>query len=184
MTNPLCGENGAVYVFGPQKGVKDDDKALLDSYMAGYAEAAEQYSGKSVKDAPGAGAAGGMGFAFLNFFPNARLQRGIESVFVATGLEDEIKNADIVVTGEGRLDGTTYMGKAPLGVAALAKKYGCKVCAFAGTIAPDATVCNELGIDAFFSITQGPCTLAEAMDKETARENLRNTAEQVFRWLK
>ncbi|MBR3004579.1 MAG: glycerate kinase [Lachnospiraceae bacterium] len=183
VNNPLCGPEGAVYVFGPQKGVKADEKELLDTYMSVYAAVAEEYSGKSVRNEPGAGAAGGMGFAFLNFFPNARLMRGVQSVFEATGLEEEIKDADIVITGEGRLDGTTSMGKAPMGVAALAKKYGCRTCALAGTVMNDARTCNDLGIDAFFSIIQGPCTLAEAMDKETARENLIMTAEQLFRWL-
>ena len=98
-------------------------------------------------------------------------------------LEEKMKNADVVVTGEGRLDAQTVMGKAPVGVAALAKKYNAKVIAFAGSVAPEASVCNQAGIDAFFPIVRGVTTLEEAMKKENAMENIAATAEQVFRLL-
>ena len=98
-------------------------------------------------------------------------------------LEEKMKNADVVVTGEGRLDAQTVMGKAPAGVAALAKKYNAKVIAFAGSVAPEAKVCNRAGIDAFFPIVRGVTTLEEAMKKENAMENIAATAEQVFRLL-
>ena len=102
---------------------------------------------------------------------------------VAASLEEKMKNADVVVTGEGRLDAQTVMGKAPVGVAALAKKYNAKVIAFAGSVAPEAKVCNRAGIDAFFPIVRGVTTLEEAMKKENAMENIAATAEQVFRLL-
>ena len=96
---------------------------------------------------------------------------------------EDVKGADIVITGEGRLDLQTAMGKAPVGVAKEAKKHGCKVLAFAGSVTKEAVACNENGIDAFFPIVRGVCTLKEAMDNETARANLSDTVEQVFRLL-
>ncbi|MCD8014697.1 MAG: glycerate kinase [Lachnospiraceae bacterium] len=131
---------------------------------------------------PGAGAAGGLGFALLRFL-NADLTPGVELILSATGLEKEVADADVVVTGEGRLDHQTAMGKAPIGVAKLGKQYGAKVIAFAGSIAPGAEACNAAGIDAFFPILRSVCTLEEAMNPQTAKENMARTAEQVFRLL-
>lgn len=180
VTNPLCGPKGATYIYGPQKGVSDEQKPLLDSYMAHYAKITADTVGKDHSETPGAGAAGGLGFAFLSFLP-AILQPGIDLVLRTVGLEEELKDADIVVTGEGRMDMQTAMGKAPVGVARLAKKYSAKVVAFAGSVTSGARACNEAGIDAFFPILRGICTLEEAMDTENARRNLKETAEQVFR---
>jgi glycerate kinase len=121
-----------------------------------------------------------MGFAFVSYL-GAALRSGIELVLEATDLESEICDADIVVTGEGRLDSQSCMGKAPVGVARAAKKHGKTVIAFAGAVSPDARLANSHGIDAFFPIVRRPVTLSEAMDKKGAYENLRDTAEQVFR---
>ena len=98
-------------------------------------------------------------------------------------LEEQIKDSDLVITGEGRLDGQTAMGKAPIGVAKLAKKYGKTVVAFAGSVVEEAVACNREVIDAFFAILPGVCTLDEAMEKEIAKRNMKNTAEQVMRLL-
>ncbi|MGN0356002.1 MAG: glycerate kinase [Muricoprocola sp.] len=179
--NPLCGENGAVYVYGPQKGVKPEERATMDAQMYHYAEKTAQYKEKDVSLMEGTGAAGGLGFAFQAFIPNVELKSGISIVLDAIGLEKELKDADICITGEGRLDGQTANGKVPVGVAKLAKKYGAKVIAFAGGVTEDALACNREGIDAFFSIVRGVCTLEEAMLTENARKNLMYTAEQVFR---
>lgn len=135
---------------------------------------------KADPEYPGTGAAGGLGFAFLTF-TNAVLESGIKIVLEETKLERYIKDADYVITGEGRLDGQTAMGKAPVGVAKLAGKYNIPVIAFAGSVTEDAVKCNEEGICAFFSILQGITTLEEAMRPENAKKNLMNTAEQVFR---
>ena len=97
---------------------------------------------------------------------------------------ERIKDADVVVTGEGRLDGQTVMGKAPIGVARIAKKYDKTVIAFCGTASPDAVKCNDHGIDAFFPVLQKPCTLSEAMDETNAYNNLASTAEQAFRLIR
>ena len=117
VTNPLCGENGAVYVFGPQKGVMPDEKKEMDESMMHYADKTAEFIGKDNSQAAGAGAAGGLGFAFLSYLPNVELKSGITIVLEAIGLEKELADADIVVTGEGRLDFQTAMGKVPVGVA-------------------------------------------------------------------
>ncbi|MDD6615028.1 MAG: glycerate kinase, partial [Lachnospiraceae bacterium] len=184
VTNPLCGENGSVYVFGPQKGVKPEERESMDQMMQHYAEKTGEFTGKDHSGMPGVGAAGGLGFAFLSYLPNTILRSGIQIVLDAIGLEKELKDADIVVTGEGRLDFQTSMGKVPVGVARLAKQYGCKVIAFAGSVTEDAGKCNEEGIDAFFPIVRGVTTLEEAMEKETARKNMMLAVEQTFRLLR
>ena len=183
VTNPLLGHQGAVWVYGPQKGIREEEKELLDAKMRHFADKTEKYTGRDCKDRPGAGAAGGLGFAFLSYFPRAELLPGAELVMEAAGFQKEIAKADVLVTGEGRLDGQTAMGKAPAAAARLAKRYGKKVIAFAGQIGEDAGVCNQAGIDAFFSILPGIMPLEEAMRPERAAENLARTAEQVFRLL-
>lgn len=180
VTNPLCGENGCSAVFGPQKGGTAEMIEKMDKWLERYATLAATVSPKANQNYPGAGAAGGLGFAFLSFL-NAKLESGIQIILDETHLEEAIKNADIVVTGEGRLDGQTVMGKAPIGVAGLAKKHGKKVIAFSGCVTEDAVACNDHGIDAFFPIVPGAVTLEEAMDPKNAFKNLKNTARQVFR---
>ena len=181
VTNPLCGPQGCSTVYGPQKGATPAMIEKMDGWLDRYAAlAARLYPDKADPDHPGAGAAGGMGFAFLAF-TNAVLESGIDIVLTETALAAYIRQADLVVTGEGRLDGQTAMGKAPVGVARLAKRYGKPVIAFAGSVTPEAAACNEKGIDAFFPILRGSCTLEEAMQPDTARRNLTDTAEQVFR---
>lgn len=180
VTNPLCGKQGASAVFGPQKGADASMVKQLDQLLDQYARIAVQSGFPSDPDYPGAGAAGGLGFAFLTF-TNASLESGIQMVIRETGLEDRIRTADLVVTGEGRLDGQTAMGKAPQGVARLAKKYDKPVIAFAGSVTEDAHICNENGIDGYFSILPGIMSLSEAMNPQTAAGNLAQTAEQVYR---
>lgn len=181
VANPLYGENGAIAVFGPQKGVRTEEKREMDEGMRHYAVKTAEFAGKDHSQAAGAGAAGGLGFAFLSYLPNVELKSGTAIVQEAIELEKLLRDADIVVTGEGCLDFQTAMGKAPIGVAHLAKKYGCKVVAFAGGVTEDAGKCNEEGIDAFFPIVRGVTTLDEAMNRETAKKNMTLCAEQVFR---
>lgn len=182
VNNPLCGKNGATYIFGPQKGVTDDIIESLDQGMANFAAVTARTFSCDSSGEMGAGAAGGLGFAFLSYL-NAVLTPGIDLIMDATGLEAELKDADIVVTGEGRLDHQTAMGKAPVGVARLAKKYHAKVIAFAGSVTAGAAACNHAGIDAFFPIVRGITTLEEAMNPENARANMKASVEQVFRLL-
>ncbi len=178
--NPLCGTNGATYIYGPQKGVTEDMKKPLDEAMSNYADVCAEKLGKDMRDVSGAGAAGGLGFAFISFL-GSKLVPGIELIMEATGLETEMKDGDIAITGEGRLDLQTAMGKAPVGVAKLAKKYGLMTMAFAGSVTKEAVKCNEAGIDAFFPIVRGISTLSEAMDNANARANMADTVEQAAR---
>lgn len=180
VTNPLCGKNGCSAVFSPQKGAKAEDIPLMDSYLENFAEKTRAINKNADKDFPGAGAAGGLGFAFLSYL-NAKLRPGINIILDEIGFDKIIKDADIVVTGEGRLDEQTAMGKAPIGVAKAAKKQGKRVIAFSGCVTKGAAVCNQNGIDAFFPIVRGVCTLEEALNKQNAYSNLKDTATQVFR---
>lgn len=155
----------------------------MDKWLRYYAALArEKYPTANMNHA-GTGAAGGLGFAFLTF-TNAVLESGIKIVLEETNLEEYIKEADIVITGEGRLDSQTVMGKAPIGVANIAKKYNKKVIAFSGCVTEDAVVCNEAGIDAFFPILRRVVSLPDAMDHDIAKSNMTKTVEQVFRLIK
>ena len=168
-------------MFGPQKGASEKDVAELDAALARFAEVADP-EGRFVS-MPGAGAAGGLGYAFRTFL-DGELVPGVELVLEETGLEKAIADADVVVTGEGRLDGQTVMGKAPIGVARLAKKHGKRVIALAGCVGDGVEAVNAAGIDAFFPILRRVVSLEEAMDNATAAENLAATAEQAFRLLR
>lgn len=183
VNNPLCGERGASAVFGPQKGADPAMVRQMDGWLKNYAALARELNPRADCERPGTGAAGGLGFAFLSF-TDAVLESGVRIVLEETRLEEYIRDAELVVTGEGRLDAQTVMGKAPIGVAELAKKHGKPVLAFAGSVTPEAAVCNGHGIDAFFPILREVVTLREAMEPATARRNLADTAEQVFRLLR
>lgn len=179
--NPLCGDLGAIKVFGTQKGVKEEEKLQMDQKMQCFADITGQFWGKDNSKREGAGAAGGLGFAFLSYFPNAELKPGIDIVLKMINLEKEVMDSDIVITGEGRLDFQTAMGKVPVGVAHLAKKYNNRVLAFAGEVTEDAGRCNREGIDAFFPIVRGVTSLEASMKTENARKNMTAAVEQVFR---
>lgn len=180
VTNPLVGENGCSRIYGPQKGADEDMIVKMDAWLDRYADIAKSVNPDSDKNYPGTGAAGGMGFAFMTFL-GGKLKNGIKLILEKTHLEDYVKDADIVITGEGRLDSQTVMGKVPVGVAETAKKHGKPVIAFSGCVTKDAGICNEHGIDAFFPILRGVVTLEEAMNPDNAYANMRDTAEQVFR---
>ncbi len=183
VNNPLCGDQGASAIYGPQKGATAEQIRQMDHWLSTYAELAQKYNPQADPNNPGAGAAGGLGFAFLAFL-NATLEPGVQIVLEEMEIEAEIARADIVITGEGCLDGQTSMGKAPIGVARMAKKYGKPVIAFAGSVTEGASACNEGGIDAYFPILRRVTTLEEAMSPENARQNLTDTVEQVFRLIR
>ena len=183
VTNPLCGEKGCSAVFGPQKGASPETVREMDSYLLRFAEKTKEVRPLSDKDFPGTGAAGGLGFAFKAYL-DAELLSGIELILEEIHIEEKIMDSDLVITGEGRIDSQTVMGKAPGGVAEKAKKHGKPVLAFSGAVTRDAVYCNEKGIDAFFPIVRGVTTLEKAMEKETAYGNMADSAEQVFRVIK
>lgn len=180
VANPLCGESGCSAVYGPQKGATAEMIEMMDGWLKNFALLTKEKFPNSDANHPGSGAAGGLGFAFLSF-TNSTLKSGVDIIISETELEKHIKDADVVVTGEGRLDSQTVMGKAPIGVAKLAKKYNKRVIAFSGCVTEDAEILNDNGIDAFFPILRGVTTLDEALQTEAAYKNLTATAYQVFR---
>ena len=180
VTNILCGEYGCSAVFGPQKGATPSMIMQMDKWLAYYAKLARETFPKANPRQAGTGAAGGLGFAFLTF-TNSTLESGIKIVLEETNLRDYLHDADFVITGEGRLDEQTAMGKAPIGVAKLAKEFNKPVLAFSGCVTKDAVACNKNGIDAFFPILRTVVSLDEAMDSKNAAQNMSDTVEQVFR---
>lgn len=174
--NPLTGPFGASSVFGPQKGATPEMVRLLDGALAGYARQVASATGRAVDAVPGAGAAGGLGAAALAFL-DATLRPGVEIVTEALGLDAIVADADLVITGEGRIDGQTVHGKAPIGVARVARRHGRPVIGIAGSLGADAARVHAHGIDAVFSVVNRPCTLEEALAE--AAINVRATARNV-----
>lgn len=181
VTNPLCGENGAAAIYSPQKGADADMVKALDAaglrfaklYTAAGSSASPFPCGAS-HNHPGAGAAGGLGFAFLAFL-GGELCSGIKLIMEETGLEEKIRTADLVITGEGRIDAQTSMGKAPAGVAELCRKHGVPAVMIGGGCLGVSTVCGF----PCFSVLRRPMTLDEAMDNQNARNNMRETAAAI-----
>ena len=174
--NPLCGERGASVIFGPQKGASPDMVVLLDGYLRNFATITRRDVGVDMADVPGAGAAGGMGAAMYAFL-NGRLRPGSEIVTEAVGLDAAVRDADIVITGEGRIDGQTAFGKTPVGVARVAKRHNRPVIAIGGSLRHDVDAVYAHGIDAVSSVLYRPCTIAEALAE--GGENLRLTARNI-----
>ncbi|MEZ8824568.1 glycerate kinase [Vibrio amylolyticus] len=164
--NPLCGPKGASNVFGPQKGATPEMIQTLDANLEHYARMIFDATDVSVKDVSGAGAAGGLGAALIGLF-NANLRPGINIVMDAVNLSEVVKDADLVITGEGRIDSQTIHGKTPVGVARTAKQFDLPVIAIAGSTAADCAVVHEHGIDAAFSVVLGATDLPTAL-KEAA----------------
>mgnify|MGYP002703760394 FL=1 len=183
VTNLLCGPQGASFIFAPQKGADPDMVLKLDAALWHLADISAEALGKDFRDQPGAGAAGGLGFAFAAYLHGC-LRPGVDIVLDAVLPEEQLQDADIVVTGEGRFDGQTAMGKAPVGIARRAKAHGCKVFVLAGSVEPEGAHTLQKDrplVDGVFSILPGVLSLEDAMREETAYENMRFTAEQVFR---
>ena len=180
VNNPLYGPNGASHIFGPQKGATAVMIEELDNGLKNFAEVVLHELGTDIHNIEGAGAAGGLGAAFAGFL-QAHLQSGIELVLEIIEMEKNMQGVDFVITGEGKLDGQTSMGKAPLGLAQLAQKYEIPVLALAGGINEETAILNDLGVTSYFSIVNAPMTLEEAMDSKVTYQNLRATTNQLFR---
>lgn len=161
--NPLTGPRGASSIFGPQKGATPEMVRLLDGNLHHYAEMIRRDVGKDIEQIAGAGAAGGLGAGLMAFL-SAELKRGVDIVLEATALEAQLKNADFVITGEGKIDAQTVFGKTPIGVAKTAKKHSIPVIAIAGNVGSDSHVVHEHGIDAVFSIVPGIIPLSDAFE--------------------
>lgn len=178
VTNPLLGDTGASAVFGPQKGADAPMVEQLDQWLAHYGALLETTSGRAVIDSPGAGAAGGMGAALMGAL-GATLQPGIDLVMDAVGLAGRLQGADLVITGEGRLDSQTLQGKTPAGVARLATAAGVPVIGLGGSLADDANVLTEHGFAAVLGAVQRPADLETALTQAPAW--LARSAEQAAR---
>ncbi|NQX45118.1 glycerate kinase [Paenibacillus tritici] len=181
VTNPLCGDEGASAVFGPQKGATPDMVQQLDTNLAHYAAVVKQQLHKDVRDLPGAGAAGGLG-AGLMIFTQATLQKGIEMMIEYTGLREKLVEADFVFTGEGGIDFQTRLGKTPYGVARTAKASGKTVIALAGYIGEGIEPLYSEGIGAIFGIVPGASSLEKLLAEGPA--NVERTCENIARLLK
>lgn len=179
--NPLIGERGASAVFGPQKGATPEMVKQLDANLAHYAAKMREDVGCDVAFMPGAGAAGGLGAGVVAFL-QAELKRGVDIVIDATGLADHAVDADVVITGEGKIDGQTIYGKTPIGVAKTAKLHGVPVIGIAGTLAAGHEVVHEHGIDMVFTIVPGVTTLEVALGQ--AADNMERTAYNIGMVLK
>jgi glycerate 2-kinase len=174
--NPLTGPRGASAVFGPQKGATPEMVAELDANLAHFGKLLEKHTGRMIVDKPGAGAAGGMGAALMTL-SGATLRPGIEIVIEAVRLEEAVVDADLVITGEGRLDGQTSGGKAPAGVAKVAVKYGVPVIGIGGSLGSDLKMDAMVDFSAMFAAVSKPCSLAEALSG--AKENLQLISRNV-----
>lgn len=178
VTNPLCGPDGAAAVYGPQKGATPEMVVQLDAALAHYAEVVERDLEVSMRDVPGAGAAGGLGTGLVAFL-GARLRPGAEIVLEAVQLEERVCGADLVITAEGQLDRQTAYGKSVAAVAAVAKRYGVPVLALAGGLGEGYQVVYGLGVDAVAVLPTGPMTLGYAM--EHAAELMSDATERALR---
>jgi len=179
VNNPLCGKLGASAIYGPQKGATPEMVEFLDKALENFAKVTKEYMNNDFSEYPGAGGAGGMGYGFLSYL-NVALRPGVEIVLDALEMDKYLEGADILITGEGRIDRQTAMGKAPAGAASRAKKYGLKVIGVAGCTTDDAYLCNGKGIDAIFDVTDRAMTIEEAMDKENTKKNIEKTVTQIF----
>ncbi len=179
--NPLTGEKGASRIFGPQKGATEEMVKILDDNLKHYSKKISEYLGKDIENIPGSGAAGGLGGGCLAFL-NTELKRGIEIVIAATNLEEAVKSADLVITGEGRIDEQTAFGKTPMGVAKVAKLYNIPVIALAGMLGKGYEAVYNVGIDSAFSIMQGVSDINTAI--ASGKENLRKTSTNIARMIK
>ena len=161
VNNPLCGEHGASAIFGPQKGATPEHVNLLDQALGHFADHCAAVLPKDVRDEPGSGAAGGLGFAAKAFF-GAEFRAGVEVVAELVGLAEAVKDADLVITGEGRFDAQTLRGKTPFGVARIAQAQGVPVVVLAGTLGEGYQTLYAHGINAAFAVTSGPMSLEDA----------------------
>ena len=181
VSNPLTGPKGASAVYGPQKGADPEMVRKLDSNLAHFAGILEEQLGKKVDKVPGAGAAGGLGAGLMAFL-DAQLTRGFDLIAETVQLEQKILNANLVITGEGKIDAQTQYGKTPFGVAQLARKHKIPVLGVGGTIEKGAEILYDFGFDVILPIMEKPVDLTFAL--ANAEQLLENTGERIGRFLK
>jgi len=174
--NPLLGESGASVIYGPQKGADEAAVKELDAALTNFSDVIERWKGLELRNYPGAGAAGGLGFGLMAFF-NARMESGIDTILDLVNFEDQLKESHLVITGEGRIDGQSIRGKVPVGVAMRAKKCGIPVLAIVGDIGPDAKEVFKYGIDSIMSTVDRAMGRSEAINRSS--ETLRDAAQRA-----
>ena len=179
VTNPLTGDNGCSAIYAPQKGATPEIVSVMDGWIKNFGELSAKFLRLEKKSVAGDGAAGGLGFAFRSYL-RGELVPGIELVLDALDIATDLKSADVLITGEGRLDSQTAQGKAPSGMAKLAKKLNPKILTV-GLGGSVADISDDAGLDAAFAILRSPMTLAEAMNKKIVAENISATAKQIVR---
>ncbi len=179
VSNPLLGENGCSAVFAPQKGASTEDVLHMDHWLEGYSKLVKEHLPTADPHYPGAGAAGGLGFAFATFL-RGTLEPGAGIITEICGLENKIAESDIVITGEGCLDGQTAMGKGPIHIARLGRRYGKKVIAFAGCLGPQAENCLAEGVDEYYGVLPSYMSKEDGMKGENAYLNVKNAVSRYF----
>lgn len=179
--NPLCGPNGASYIFGPQKGASKEEVEILDNNLRHFGEKVKEYTGKDIINIPGAGGAGGLGGGLLAFC-DSTISSGIDNVLDMISIDDHLKDTDIVITGEGMIDGQSIFGKVPVGVARRAKKYDIPVIAIVASIGEDAEIVFDYGIDMIVDIIDKPMTLDQA--KNDVSILIQRATSRLFRFIK
>lgn len=181
--NPFYGPKGAAHIFSRQKGADDEAVEILDRGLEVLSKTLHQIFGKEIGNLPGAGAAGGLGGGLVAFL-DATLKPGVDIILEEVGLEKHLEGTDFIITGEGRMDFQTVMGKAPIGVAKLAKKYDIPVIGITGSIGTGAEKTHDFGIESFFSIMDSPMTLEDAMNKENAKRLVEQGVQEIFRLIR
>lgn len=181
VTNPLCGENGAAVVYGPQKGATEEEIAILDKGLAQFAELICQMNLPDIRNLPGAGAAGGLGGGLVSFL-GAEIRPGIKAILEIADFEKSVQWADLILSGEGRIDGQSANGKVVSGIAEIAGKYNVPVIAICGSVEKDAREIFEKGISGMEAAVCRPVTLEKAMDE--AEQNVIDAAERVMQMVK
>jgi len=183
VNNPFCGKTGAAYVFAKQKGASEKEIEILDNALESFSKMIFEHTNIDIKNMSGAGAAGGVGGAALAFL-NAKFKSGIDFLLDLVDFDSLIKDADFIITGEGKLDSQSAFGKAPCGIAKRAKSQNKKVIAIAGMVDDGAESLHECGVDAMFSISNKIVSLEQAMSKEISSKNVERLAEELFRVIK
>lgn len=181
--NPMYGVRGAAQIYSRQKGATEAMVLLLDENVKHFATIIEKHVGKDIAHINGTGAAGALGGGFLAFL-NATLRSGIEIVLDTIHFEEKIKNADFVITGEGKIDAQSLMGKVISGISKLTQKHKVPLLALAGHVEDDAKDAHQYGVDAIFSIMNYPMTLGDAMQKENTQKLMKQSVEEIFRLIK
>lgn len=181
VSNPLTGPHGATAVYGPQKGVTEETFNILESGMKNYERLIKETTGMDMSKVPGSGAAGGLGAALVAFF-GAVLKPGIDTILDYVRFEELIEGADLVITGEGRIDGQSLYGKVPVGIARRCKSKGVKVIAIVGGMGPGAQKVYDCGIASIMPIVNAPISLDEAIAR--SQELLKDAADRIFRFIK